>query len=132
VSKATRAIPAEAAVLIFDGDCSFCTTSVEYLRRNLPVAPKIEPYQWLDLDSYGLTAADASAQIWLVTPDEQFGGYAALARLLQLQPSPILRFAGYLADTFPFSLASLMLYRTVARNRHLLPGGTPACRMPHA
>jgi predicted DCC family thiol-disulfide oxidoreductase YuxK len=115
------------ALLIFDGDCGFCTTSVGWLERTLPAMPATIPYQWADLDSLGLSTEEASARVWLVTPTHQYGGHLAVSALLRHQPSPIWRFAGWLLATPPFSFFGAIGYSLVARYRYLLPGGTPAC-----
>lgn len=119
--------PARSALLIFDGDCAFCTTSVAWLGRILPAMPAAAPYQWTDLATYALTPADARARVWLVDGGRQFGGAAAVAALLRRQPSPGWRMLGWLGTVPPWSWAASVGYRLVARFRHRLPGGTPAC-----
>ena len=47
--------PARPPLLIFDGDCAFCTTSVGWLGRILPAMPAAAPYQWTDLAAFALT-----------------------------------------------------------------------------
>lgn len=121
---------ARPAVLIFDGDCAFCTTAVHWLGRVLPAMPPTSPYQWTDLAAYGLTVADGQARVWLVTGGRRYGGAAAVAALLRHQPAPGLRMLGWLGTVPPLSWLAELGYRLVARYRHLLPGGTPACRMP--
>ncbi|MCU1523404.1 MAG: hypothetical protein JWO18_298 [Microbacteriaceae bacterium] len=122
LSKTTK-----EALLVFDGDCGFCTTAVRWLERTLPVMPAAKPYQWTDLDALGLTTAEASARVWLVTDSHQYGGHLAVSALLRYQPNPLWRFGGWMLATPPFSLAAALGYSLVARYRHLLPGGTPAC-----
>ncbi|MDY7527046.1 MULTISPECIES: DUF393 domain-containing protein [unclassified Cryobacterium] len=130
MDAATRA---RATLLVFDGDCAFCTTAVGWMRRLLPVMPDAAPYQWTDLPAYGLTEADARSRVWLVDPaGVRFGGAAAVSALLRHQPTPGLRFLGWLGTVPPWSWAAEAGYRVVARNRHRLPGGTPACRMKPA
>jgi predicted DCC family thiol-disulfide oxidoreductase YuxK len=124
-----EAIDASTSVLIFDGDCGFCTSSVDLLRRLLPVFPSAEPSQWADLDALGLTVQDTSTRAWLVTPTRQFGGHLAVAALLRHQPDPGLRFLGWLGTVPPWSLFAAAGYALVARFRDRLPGGTPACRI---
>ncbi len=119
--------PAKEPLLIFDGDCGFCTTSVDWLRRALPAMPPAEPYQWTDLEAYGLTRAEASSRVWMVVAGTRYGGHLALSALLRHQPSAAWRFAGWMLATPPFSIAAAIGYRLVARYRSLLPGGTPAC-----
>ncbi len=117
------------ALLIFDGDCGFCTTSVEWLRRNLPVMPAAAPYQWTDLPAYGLTTAEASSKLRMAVDGEVFAGHLAVSALLRHQPSTLWRFAGWLLASPPFSPFAAAGYALVARYRHILPGGTPACAM---
>jgi predicted DCC family thiol-disulfide oxidoreductase YuxK len=117
-------------LLIFDGDCGFCTTAVDWLARTLPAMPAAAPYQWIDLEPHGLTEADGSAMVWLVTDGQQFGGATAVAALLRHQPTAALRFLGWLATVPPWSFGADIAYRLVARYRYRLPGGTPACRLP--
>jgi predicted DCC family thiol-disulfide oxidoreductase YuxK len=78
---------ARRPVLVFDGDCAFCTSCARLLKR---IGPETDVVAWqvADLDELGITAAQAAEALrWLAA-------------------------AGY---------------RLVARNRHRLPGGTPAC-----
>ncbi|NDH76279.1 MAG: DUF393 domain-containing protein, partial [Actinobacteria bacterium] len=42
-------------LLIFDGDCGFCTTSAGWIERRLPDDVRVAPWQILDLEQYGLT-----------------------------------------------------------------------------
>ena len=115
---------------MFDGDCAFCTTAVNRLRAILPVFPRSSPWQWLEIDDYGLSANDVTQYAWVLTPDRQFAGHLAFSALLRMQPTIGWRFLGHLMATPPFSLAAALGYYLVARNRHRLPGGTPACAMP--
>lgn len=115
------------ALLIFDGDCGFCTTAVRYLERTLPAMPATIPYQWADLDALGLSTDEASERVWLVTAEHQYGGHLAFSALLRHQPNPGMRFAGWLLAAPPFSWTGAIGYFLVARFRYLLPGGTPAC-----
>lgn len=115
------------ALLVFDGDCGFCTTWVERLRRRLSVFPDAQPWQWLDLEQLGLTRDDVDRYAWLLVGERRFRGHATFAALLRMQPSTGLRFAGRLLVTPPFSWAATLAYAFVARFRHRLPGGTPAC-----
>jgi len=120
------------ASLIFDGDCGFCTTSVRWLQRWLPRVPATIPFQWAELDRFGLTEAEARSRVWFVTDGRRYGGAAAIAALLRGQPVVALRVLGWLATAPPWFWAAEAGYRIVARYRYRLPGGTPACRMPSA
>ncbi|MBH0010093.1 DUF393 domain-containing protein [Salinibacterium sp. UTAS2018] len=118
--------PAEP-VLIFDGDCAFCTLWVNRLEALLPTFPATTPWQWIDLDDYALSQDDVDTAAWFVTPTRQFAGHLAFSLLLRSQPTFGWRFLGHLIATEPFSTIAALGYRFVARFRHRLPGGTPAC-----
>jgi predicted DCC family thiol-disulfide oxidoreductase YuxK len=124
----------DAATLVFDGDCGFCTSAVNRLAELLPAMPTSIPYQWAPLEELGLTREEAAERVWLVAKDRhgilhQYGGHLAVSVLLRHQPRLGWRFLGVLLDTPPFSLGADLGYRLVARYRYLLPGGTPACRV---
>lgn len=117
-------------LFVFDGDCAFCTTWTRRLEARLPRFPEAQPWQWLDVDALGLTHDDVTHYAWVLAGGRRFRGHAAFAALLRMQPSPGLRFAGHLLVTPPFSWAAAVGYAVIARFRHRLPGGTPACAMP--
>jgi predicted DCC family thiol-disulfide oxidoreductase YuxK len=130
---AARALDVPALpVLVFDGDCGFCTTSVNWLEARLPRFPKTIPWQWADLDALGLTHEDVRDFAWYLTPTHSYAGAMAFAALLRTQPRIGLRFAGRLLATPPFSIVAALGYNVIARYRHVLPGGTPACALPRA
>lgn len=118
------------SLLVFDGDCAFCTLWVERLREALPVFPETRPWQWTEIADYALSQADVDQYAWYITPSRQFAGHLALSAILRSQPGFGLRLAGWLLATPPWSWTAGAGYRLIARYRHLLPGGTPACAMP--
>jgi len=120
----------ELPLLVFDGDCGFCTTLVRRLEAWLPHPPPSVPWQWSDLDALGLTPEDVRDFAWYLTPRHSYAGAMAFAAVLRAQPRIGLRFAGTLLATPPFSIVAALGYTVIARYRHRLPGGTPACAMP--
>lgn len=123
---------APTPLLVFDGDCAFCSTTVERGRSLLPVFPEAQPYQWLDLDALGLTPHEVTHYAWYLDGERRYRGHAAVAAVLQRQRGFGWRFLGNLLVTPPFSWVAALGYRVVARFRHRLPGGTPACALPRA
>ena len=119
-------------LLVFDGDCAFCTTWVRRLERWLVRFPEAQPWQWLDLDEFGLSSDDVTRYVWLLVGERRFRGHAAFAALLRMQRSRPLRVVGQVLVTPPFSWAAALGYRLIARFRHRLPGGTAACALPRA
>lgn len=120
----------DRALFVFDGDCAFCTTWTTRLRDRLPVFPEAQPWQWLDLESLGLTLDDVTHYAWYLDGDRRSRGHLSFSALLRIQPRRWLRFLGHLIATPPFSWAAAVGYALIARFRHRLPGGTPACALP--
>ena len=121
---------AHGTLFLYDGDCAFCTTWVRRLEVTLDVFPEAQPWQWLDLNELGLEENDVKAAAWLLRNGRRYRGHAAFAALLRLQRPLGLRFLGNLLTTPPYSWIARLGYSGIARFRHLLPGGTPACAVP--
>ncbi|MEU7102379.1 DUF393 domain-containing protein [Streptomyces longwoodensis] len=119
-------------VLVFDGDCGFCTTSVGLVRRLLRPRCEVVAWQHADLASLGVTAGRARYEALWVTPTGRvYGGAQAVAKILLSARGawPVL---GALLTLPPVRWAAHGVYRLVAENRGRLPGGTPACAVPAA
>lgn len=114
-------------VLIYDGDCAFCTLWVNRLRDALPAFPRAVTSQSIDPDEYALSADELARYAWYITPQHQYAGHLATSALLRAQPRVGLRFLGWLLATWPISPIAAGVYHLIARYRHRLPGGTPAC-----
>ncbi len=130
-------------VLIFDGDCAFCSTSVQfaerYLRASLSSADwEAVPFQFADLAALdaraggaGLISWERAEQevLWLTPLGDVYGGAQAAARLL-MRSGGAWAYLGALLTLAPVRPLAALGYRWVAKNRHRLPGGTPACSLP--
>ena len=119
-----------SARLIFDGDCGFCTTTARFIQRNSSVKIETEPYQWANLDEYGLSKAEAAAKVQLVSGNKVFAGHHCMAKLLLIQKNPLLKLIGAVMVLPGVDRISAKVYDWVAANRQRFPGGTPACKMP--
>jgi len=117
----------EKHVLIYDGDCAFCTLWVNRFRQWLPVFPTAQTSQSINPDVYGLSDDDVANYAWYITPTRQFAGHLATSALLRAQPRFGLRLLGWILATPPVSWVAALSYFFIARFRHRLPGGTPAC-----
>ncbi len=127
-------------VLVFDGDCAFCSTSVRWYEQRFPDAFSAIPYQRTDLAALGLTEKECQERVqWIgkvtspVTTRES--GARAVGALMrrggrERGGGAGLLWRGVAALTVvpPASWLSEGIYRVVAANRHRLPGGTPTCR----
>jgi predicted DCC family thiol-disulfide oxidoreductase YuxK len=116
-------------LLVFDGDCGFCTTSARRGQRWLGL-DHVEPWQFLDLAALGLTEEECDRAVQWVDTD---GGHCSA----EFAVIAALRHAGGVWAVFGRVLAvpglrhlTGVVYRLVAKYRHKLPGGTPACRLP--
>lgn len=117
-------------LLIFDGDCAFCTSCAAWAARR--VHHDAQPWQRADLEALGLTVAQAQASIWLIVGDVRVSGSDAAAQLLTRAHSFRWRLVGELMSLPGARAIARPLYRLVARNRHRLPGATPACELSAA
>ncbi len=120
--------PAQSrALLIFESDCGFCNRCVRLLSRRLPSTVKYQPWQRTDLAALGLTRERARYEVlWVGTDGKVFGGAQAVAKLL-LDCGGAWAILGGLLRIPPFRWLAHGVYRAIARNRHVLPGGGPQC-----
>lgn len=120
----------ELPLLVFDGDCAFCSSSVRFAQRWIKRMPAAQPYQFLDLEPLGLTAEGCNAAVQYVAADRTVhSAHDAVSQLLRAAGrgwwvlGQVMRVPGV-------HWLSGVAYRWVARNRYRLPGGTAACALP--
>jgi predicted DCC family thiol-disulfide oxidoreductase YuxK len=119
-------------VFLFDGDCAFCTSCVRFIEQRVPTSARIVAWQFADLERLGVTAADAEAAVqWIPASGPVTAGPVAIAELLR-DAGSFWRPIGTVLGTRPALRIAWPVYRWVARNRHRLPGGTPACSLSQA
>nr|BFD90068.1 hypothetical protein KitaXyl93_14280 [Kitasatospora sp. Xyl93] len=130
-------------VLVFDGDCSFCSSCVRwaerYLRQTLASGGwEAVPFQFADLAGLDalaggrgeVSAGRAEREVLWVTPTGRvYGGAQAVARLL-MRSGGVWAYLGAVLTAAPVRPLAGLVYRWVARNRHRMPGGTAACALP--
>lgn len=121
---------AELPLLIFDGDCAFCSSSVRFGQRWIKRMPAAQPYQFLELAEFGLTAEQCNVAVQFVEANRTvYSAHDAVSMLLRASGrgwwvlGSLMRVPG-------IHWLSGVVYRWVARNRHRLPGGTAACAIP--
>jgi predicted DCC family thiol-disulfide oxidoreductase YuxK len=120
-------------LLVFDGDCGFCTASARWIAARWPAGSTARTVAGASLDPgvrdrVGLTDDDLARAAWWVDDDRAWSGHLAVGRALA-------------AATGPWSLVGRLLlrpsvgwvaapaYRVVVRFRHRLPGSSRACRV---
>ncbi|MCU7821518.1 thiol-disulfide oxidoreductase DCC family protein [Kitasatospora sp. DSM 101779] len=129
-------------LLVFDGDCAFCTSCVTWAER-YPRASlssggwQAVPYQFADLAALdagaggrGLVTEERADRevLWITPGGRVYGGAQAVARLL-MRSGGAWAYAGAVLALPPVRPLAAAVYRWVSRNRHLMPAGTPACAM---
>ena len=116
-------------VLVFDGDCAFCTSCVHFVEGWIRPEAEIVAWQFADLPALGLSEERASEALqWVGRGGEVRGGHEALAAMLACAGAPW-RLAGRVLLLPGISPLAARAYRLIAANRHRLPGGTPACKL---
>ncbi|SCX08019.1 Predicted thiol-disulfide oxidoreductase YuxK, DCC family [Candidatus Aquiluna sp. UB-MaderosW2red] len=116
-------------ILIFDGDCAFCSSSVRVLRRMIG-SKRIhtQPYQRLEPALYGLSEKECSEALRFVSERGKFQGSEAVAQVLIESKTPWL-IAGRILNLPIISSLANLTYKKIAANRDKLPGGTPECKI---
>lgn len=136
-------------VLLYDGDCGFCSSAARWLERrigprdntgaNAQTSITVVPSQWVDVQALGLSRAAVDQEVHLVDisagPSNRVArnvrtGSDAIADCLIACRNPVYRVAGGLMRARIFRPLAAFGYRVTARYRHRLPGGTPTCRIP--
>lgn len=119
-------------VLIFDGDCGFCTSTANYVVSHSKTPIEAHAWQLVDVTKYGLLQQQAQKRVYVIDQGNAFGGHEAFAQLLRLQKSWFLSTVAFIMVVPPICWLSRIAYSLIARYRHKLPGGTPACKLPSA
>ncbi|MEY9873405.1 putative DCC family thiol-disulfide oxidoreductase YuxK [Streptacidiphilus sp. MAP12-33] len=122
-------------LLVFDGDCAFCTSTVRFGERLLGTDGwAAVPFQFAEMDTLAEFTAGAVSReraerevLWITPTGTVYGGADAVAKVLLRQrrlPWNVLGAAMRLPGVHALAEA---VYRLVSANRERLPGGTPAC-----
>ena len=116
---------AGVGVLVYDGDCGFCTHSAKWAMRRAH-GMQVVPWQSADLVAWGLTVEQCRAAVLFVRDGTVRSGGAAVAEALQECRAPY-RAVGRVLGARALRPLVEWGYAIVARNRHRLPGSTAAC-----
>ncbi|MBO0691648.1 MAG: DUF393 domain-containing protein [Acidimicrobiaceae bacterium] len=122
-------------LLIYDGDCGFCTTTSRWAEKGFRNGEQIEAWQLLGegaLASLGLSVHDVEQAAWWVEADGSLErGHRAAGRALEAAGG-WRRVVGTMMLVPPTTWLAAAVYRVVVRYRYRLPGGSPACRIDGA
>lgn len=122
---------ADSAVLVYDADCGFCTASALWLAKGREDRLSAQAWQSLsDLGAHDLSLEMVQrAAYWLVNGKPAAAGARAIAAALKARGGAI-ALVGHVIDAPVVRPIAAAVYRLVADNRHRMPGGTAACRLP--
>jgi predicted DCC family thiol-disulfide oxidoreductase YuxK len=114
--------------LIYDADCGFCTRSAKWLAKGGRV--NIKPWQAIrDLEAIGLTEEMVESSAYWADGDEvQAAAEAAIAQALIARGGIWIAAGKFILAVKPVAAP---VYKLIAKNRHAMPGGTDACRLPN-
>ena len=106
------------AVLIYDGDCSFCRRCAEFATRKLGGAADVLAFQDVDLAAFGLSEAEATrASWWVEKSGRRYEGHLGIAKALR-ESTGAWKMLGYALEWPIISLAARGVYALIARERH--------------
>ena len=114
-------------LMIFDGDCGFCTASVNVIKRWIKPDCDIEPWQFTAIEQFNLVPEECSTAVQYVDAERRVhSGSRAVMRMLRDAPLPW-PVIGAIGDAPGIAWIADRTYKWIAINRYKLPGSTPAC-----
>jgi predicted DCC family thiol-disulfide oxidoreductase YuxK len=123
---------AATALLIYDGDCGFCTSAARWSAQGWHGQERAVSFQELGavgLEALGLSVAQAEQAAWWVDESGSlFRGHRAIGASL-VASGGRRAMVGHAISTPPLSWVAAVGYRVVVRYRHRLPGATAACKI---
>jgi len=117
-----------AAIVIYDGDCAFCSSAARFAQAKVAKNLKYQAYQLSDLVSLNLTEAECQRALQMIIDDKKFSAEKAVIELLRYG-NLFYRSLAMILSLPILRLLTRIGYRLIAKYRHRLPGGTPTCRM---
>ena len=113
-----------AKLMLYDGDCGFCTSSARIAER---LGTDLETSPWQsrsDLAALGVSPERAAETLHVVDGTDLLLGHHAVARALRGSRPRWARIIGHAIEAPLVSPVAAAAYSVVARNRHRLPGST--------
>jgi predicted DCC family thiol-disulfide oxidoreductase YuxK len=71
------------ATLVYDGECAFCLSCVQFIRRRTKKPLVTVPFQVADLAALGLTTRECADAVQWVSPTARASGHLAISRALR-------------------------------------------------
>lgn len=121
----------QPGTLIHDADCGFCQRMLRVGRRAGISCPDLPSVALTDaqLRAWELDRTDVDEAVWFVGPQIRLRGHEAIAAALGTSNRRSVRALGRTIGSSLLRPIAAPAYAWVARHRHRLPGGTPACEL---
>ncbi len=117
------------ALVIYDGDCAFCSTAARFAQQRVAPSLSYSPYQFTELAKYGITIQQAQSSLKFVTDSgEVLSAHLAVSQIMR-SGNKFWQLLGILVDLPMIRSLAALGYKLTAKYRHKLPGGTPTCKM---
>jgi predicted DCC family thiol-disulfide oxidoreductase YuxK len=113
-------------VLLFDGDCAFCSAFAR-LGRRLPLRAEFKPLQAVDLNAIGVDPVRARSEVPSRRVDGTVDyGHHAIAVVLRTGTLPF-QIIGRIMTWGPFNRLSAWCYRMISQHRHQISRARSSC-----
>ncbi len=97
-----------AGVVVYDGDCGICEASAGFIRRHIPN---------VEVMSHREYGVEYLSSVWFVTFNGRSEGAPAVAAILQLSESGLLRMGGRVLKLPVIREIAKVIYFVIAKNR---------------
>jgi len=119
-------------LFLFDGDCGLCEDIADRMKKRIAPPVKFVTYQSVDIAALGVSLASCLKGPVFVRADGTHAvGVGAMAGMFRTARYPYRLFGRVMLAPVVFPLLT-RLQAIFYRNRHRLPGGTEACRIPQS
>jgi len=107
-------------MIIYDGECYFCTGVVLFLKKHLSYFPEARASQNTPFSITNLSEEETKKYVWYIKGGKYYKGFRVLSALLKQQPEPQRQLLGHFMSIPPFSWIFDLGYIIVSRNRKRL------------
>lgn len=105
-------------LVIYDGDCDFCVTAVNFAKTKVAVELNYLPAAKVKLSNYGLTPAACQQALQFVAPDHKIAAAEAAVIQILRHGSLSYRILGLIMNLPVIKILVKYGYKLVAQNRN--------------
>lgn len=116
-------------IVLYDGDCAFCSSAVRFAQKYIAHQIQFAAFQQTELNKYGLSTTRCQESLKFINhAGEIYSAQDAIAELL-ISAKRGWKLIGIALKLPGINFIAALGYKLVAANRHRLPGGTPTCKL---